>query len=98
MNAFQQEILAGIGNTLPEAKPYDPSINHATKRKDILTDEEKVLALKNALRYFPAELHAALAPSIRTIRNRNPRHSKQKYQRIKSFDTPAENNYAYKLA
>ena len=64
MNAFQQEILAGLGTTLPEAKPYDPSINHAPKRKDILTDEEKVLALKNALRYFPAELHAALAPEF----------------------------------
>ena len=64
MNAFQQEILAGIGTTLPEAKPYDPSINHAPKRKDILTDEEKVLALKNALRYFPKELHAALAPEF----------------------------------
>ena len=64
MNAFQQEILAGIGTTLPEAKPYDPSINHAPKRKDILTDEEKVLALKNALRYFPAELHATLAPEF----------------------------------
>ena len=95
MNAFQQEILAGIPAELPEVKPYDTTINHAPKRKDILTDEEKVLALKNALRYFPAELHAALAPSIR---NRNPRHSKQKYQRIKSFDTPAENNYAYTLA
>ncbi len=64
MNAFQQEILAGIGTTLPEVKPYDPSINHAPKRKDILTDEEKVLALKNALRYFPKELHAALAPEF----------------------------------
>ena len=64
MNAFQQEILAGIGTTLPEAKPYDPSINHAPKRKDILTDEEKVLAIKNALRYFPKELHAALAPEF----------------------------------
>ncbi len=64
MNAFQQEILAGIGTTLPEAKPYNPSINHAPKRKDILTDEEKVLALKNALRYFPKELHAALAPEF----------------------------------
>ncbi|MBQ6985046.1 MAG: urocanate hydratase [Paludibacteraceae bacterium] len=64
MNAFQQEILAGIGTTLPEAKPYDSSINHAPKRKDILTDEEKVLALKNALRYFPKELHAALAPEF----------------------------------
>ena len=58
---FQEEILQGIPATLPEAKPYDPSINHAPKRKDILKPEEKVLALKNALRYFPAELHEALA-------------------------------------
>ena len=47
MNKFQEEILAGIPAELPEVKPYDPEINHAPKRKDILTDEEKVLALKN---------------------------------------------------
>ena len=58
---FQEEILAGIPAELPEAKAYDPTINHAPKRKDILTPEQKVLALKNALRYFPAHLHAALA-------------------------------------
>ena len=52
MNAFQEEILAGIPAQLPEAQPYDPSINHAPRRKDILTEEEKVLALKNARRYF----------------------------------------------
>ncbi len=61
---FQEEILAGIPAALPEAKPYDTEINHAPKRKDILTPEEKVLALKNALRYFPKELHAALAPEF----------------------------------
>ena len=61
---FQEEILAGIPRTLPEAKPYDTDINHAPRRKDILTSEEKVLALKNALRYFPKELHAALAPEF----------------------------------
>ena len=61
---FQEEILAGIPAALPEAKPYDTDINHAPKRKDILTPEEKVLALKNALRYFPKELHAALAPEF----------------------------------
>ena len=53
--------MAGIPAELPEVKPYDPEINHAPKRKDILTDEEKVLALKNALRYFPAKHHAVLA-------------------------------------
>ena len=58
---FQEEILAGIPAELPEVKPYDPEINHAPKRKDILTSEEKVLALKNALRYFPERHHAVLA-------------------------------------
>ena len=61
---FQEEILAGIPAQLPEAKPYDTQINHAPKRKDILTPEEKVLALQNALRYFPENLHAALAPEF----------------------------------
>ena len=61
MNAFQQEILAGIPEQLPEAKAYDPDINHAPKRKDILTDSEKELALKNALRYFHPKHHAVLA-------------------------------------
>ena len=61
MNLFQEEILAGIPAELPEVKPYDPEINHAPKRKDILTDKEKVLALKNALRYFPERHHAVLA-------------------------------------
>ncbi len=59
--AFQKEILAGIPAELPEEKPYDTEINHAPKRKDILTKEQKVLALKNALRYFPAKFHETLA-------------------------------------
>ena len=51
MDKFQEEILAGIPqDRLPEPKPYDKAINHAPKRKDILTEEQKVLALKNALR------------------------------------------------
>ena len=61
---FKEEILQGIPASLPEAKPYDKEINHAPKRKDILSQEEKVLALKNALRYFPASLHAELAPEF----------------------------------
>ncbi len=61
---FQEEILLGIPAQLPEAKDYDKEINHAPKRKDILTAEEKVLALKNALRYFPEALHAQLAPEF----------------------------------
>jgi len=61
MTDFQREILAGIPDELPAAKPYDRSINHAPRRKDILTEEQKRLALKNALRYFPSKHHALLA-------------------------------------
>lgn len=65
MDKFKEEILAGIPqDRLPEPKPYDKTINHAPKRKDILTAEEKMLALKNALRYFPAKFHAELAPEF----------------------------------
>jgi len=58
---FKEEILQGIPAELPQAKAYDPQINHAPKRKDILSDKEKVLAIKNALRYFPAKHHRLLA-------------------------------------
>ena len=62
---FAKEVLAGIPfDKLPEPKPYDKDINHAPKRKDILSPEEKVLALKNALRYFPKALHQDLAPEF----------------------------------
>ena len=58
---FHEDILAGIPAVLPEPKPYDTTINHAPKRKDILSAEEKVLAIRNALRYFPQEHHEVLA-------------------------------------
>ena len=58
---FRKAIQEGIPEELPEPKAYDESINHAPKRKDILSDKEKALALKNALRYFPARHHAVLA-------------------------------------
>ena len=61
---FQEEMRIGIPDTLPEPKAYDKEINHAPKRKEILTDEEKKLALRNALRYFPKHLHAKLAPEF----------------------------------
>ena len=61
---FQAEIRAGIPDYLPEPQKYDTSINHAPKRKDILTYEEKKLALRNALRYFPKKFHATLAPEF----------------------------------
>ncbi len=55
---------AGIPDTLPEHPGYDTTVNHAPRRKDILTPEQKKLALKNALRYFPQHLHAELAPEF----------------------------------
>ena len=61
LQEFQNAIRAGIPDRLPAPKPYDKNINHAPRRKDILTAEEKVLALKNALRYFPPKHHATLA-------------------------------------
>lgn len=64
LNIFHQRILAGIPDQLPLLKPYDLEINHAPKRKDILTKEEKKLALKNALRYFPVKFHQKLAPEF----------------------------------
>lgn len=64
LKEFQDDIRGGIPRVLPPAKAYDSSVNHAPKRKDILTPEEKKLALRNALRYFPKELHATLAPEF----------------------------------
>jgi urocanate hydratase len=58
---FQQHILTGIPNELPALKAYDTTLNHAPKRKNILSAEEKKLALRNALRYFPKKHHAVLA-------------------------------------
>ncbi|MBR5672882.1 MAG: urocanate hydratase [Muribaculaceae bacterium] len=61
---FIADIRGGIPEELPELQAYDTEINHAPKRKDILTPEQKKLALRNALRYFPKRLHAALAPEF----------------------------------
>ena len=60
MKPFAEEILEGIPVHIPEEKPIDSEINHAPKRKEILNAEEKKLALKNALRYFPKAHHAQL--------------------------------------
>ena len=58
---FQKDIMQGIPEVLPQPKAYDPNVNHAPVRKDILTVEEKKLALRNALRYFDPKHHAELA-------------------------------------
>ncbi|UZT98852.1 urocanate hydratase [Chryseobacterium fluminis] len=62
---FQEQIQQGIPSKLPKQKPYETHINHAPKRKEILGDEEKKLALKNALRYFEPEFHAELLPEFK---------------------------------
>ncbi|WP_018337247.1 urocanate hydratase [Butyricimonas synergistica] len=64
LQEFQQSIREGIPAELPAPKPYEPEINHAPKRKDILTKEEKKLAIRNALRYFDPKHHAVLAPEF----------------------------------
>lgn len=61
---FQQTIREGIPEVLPPARPLDPGVSHAPKRKDILTAGEKKLALRNALRYFHPKHHATLAPEF----------------------------------
>ncbi len=65
MNEFQKLIRQGIPDILPEPKPYDPEVNHAPPRRNILTKEEKKLAIKNALRYFKPEWHETLAPEFK---------------------------------
>ncbi|MFW5774461.1 MAG: urocanate hydratase, partial [Tangfeifania sp.] len=65
LEKFKSQIQEGIPEKLPAPKPFDASVNHAPKRKDILNRKEKILAVKNALRYFPEKFHAILAPEFR---------------------------------
>ena len=64
MNTFQQAITQGIPSDLPKSKPYDPKVNHTPPRRNILTPDEKRLAVRNALRYFPKKWHTELAPEF----------------------------------
>lgn len=61
---FKKEIIQGIPKELPNTKPWDNAVDHAPKRRDVLTQKEKKLAIENALRYFPKEWHATLAPEF----------------------------------
>ena len=61
---FKNTILAGIPEMLPPPRPYDPEVNHAPVRKEILSGSEKQLALRNALRYFDPRCHEILAPEF----------------------------------
>ena len=62
---FQEQIQQGIPFILPQPKPYEANINHAPKRKEILSEDEKKLALRNALRYFEPKHHAELIAEFR---------------------------------
>ncbi|MFT5336268.1 MAG: urocanate hydratase [Sphingobacteriales bacterium] len=64
LDQFQSEIKEGIPSQLPLKQSINPELNHAPKRKEILSPEEKILALKNALRYFPASFHQELLPEF----------------------------------
>ena len=64
---FKKQVLQGIPDELPDLKPYDHKVNHAPKRRDVLTIEEKKLALKNALRYFPEKYHKINDPAAHII-------------------------------
>jgi len=61
---FEEQIKQGIPSTLPEKRAYPKGVNRAPKRKEILTKEEKKLAIRNALRYFPKDWHDTLAPEF----------------------------------
>ncbi|MGM0478465.1 MAG: urocanate hydratase [Bacteroidota bacterium] len=65
LEEIQKDIQAGIPDAIPPKKEYDPSVNHAPKRKQILSKEEEKLALRNALRYFPKDQHAELIEDFR---------------------------------
>ncbi|HIG32322.1 MAG TPA: urocanate hydratase [Flavobacteriales bacterium] len=64
MTNLKQAILQGIPSELPEKKKRNPNVSHAPRRKDILNKEEKQLAIRNALRYFPENMHTVLAPEF----------------------------------
>ena len=64
LKTFKHELMEGIPNELPPAYEFNPNLNHAPKRKDSLNKEEKKLALKNALRYFPKKTSCRFSPRI----------------------------------
>lgn len=66
ISEFQRELTEGLPVALPAKKLLNNSVSHAPNRKDILSTQEKKLALRNALRYFPAEQHAELLPEFKS--------------------------------
>ncbi len=77
---FQEEIKLGIPSDLPHAPVWDVNINHAPRRKEILNEAEKKLALRNALRYFPKSLHAQLLPEFKEELNQYGRIYMHRYR------------------
>jgi urocanate hydratase len=64
MNSFKNEVAAGIPKKIPEMPKEEEGINHAPARPQVLTPKERELAVRNALRYFPKEMHAKLADEL----------------------------------
>ena len=64
VSEFSSSIAAGIPDDLPDHPGFDPEVSHAPERRDVLSAQEKELALANALRYFPEHLHETLAPEF----------------------------------
>lgn len=92
---FKEQILQGIPEELPAKKGYDSSVNHAPKRKDILSVEEKKLAIKNALRYFHAKHHAELAPEFLDELNRYGRIYMYRFRPDYAMHARSINEYPY---
>jgi urocanate hydratase len=78
--AFAAQVAEGIPQELPERPTADPGINRAPKRRNALSSAESELALRNALRYFPARLHRALAPEFAKELEENGRITMQRYR------------------
>ena len=70
---FQEQLLLGIPKELPSKRTPPDGVNRAPRRKDILSEDEKKLALRNALRYFPVEWHEVLAVEFLEELNRHGR-------------------------
>lgn len=93
---FKKSILEGIPADLPELKPYDNKISHAPKRKDILSHDEKKLALKNALRYFDKNHHEILAPEFAEELNKYGRIYMYRFRPDYEMHARNINDYPYK--
>ncbi len=93
---FRREILRGIPDEIPPDPVYDSMVNHAPRRKDILTGDEKKLAVKNALRYFRKEHHAILAPEFLDELNRYGRIYMYRYRPQRRITAGKIDDYPYR--